>query len=265
MRPSTPVVEESGPALPNPPDTDTATGVDGEMDAAAGAGGATGARDGVERGEAGTGASSDGICDVDHPQVPVPDLRIYAVWQTFPLSRAEHGIDGSLRLLEDSRFTRPGARREGTNALLPPCDPLPSRLEVLAADGHVLSSEEFLPQVDITPYSFGERQTLYEVRELVRCLASCWCGDYSRFVQVRAGRLVPLEVRTGRQRLVAAVVDGCYEGNSVKRAPGGELHLEIIRTEMAEFVSTKEDYWFDGTRWRGLVRPTGERGPFARW
>src|SRR5262245_55376204 len=38
-------------------------------------------------------------CDMEHPTVPVPDRRLYAIWQRFPLRLAEHGIDGTLRVL----------------------------------------------------------------------------------------------------------------------------------------------------------------------
>src|SRR6185369_4644034 len=134
-------------------------------------------------------------------------------WQKFPLNRAEHGIDGTLRVLQDSRFTGKGFPREGTHPSLPPCDALPGLVEVLDAAGKVVDVSKQNPQIDVTAYSFGERQTVYQIHTLIRCLASCWCGDHVSFKQVSGGRIVPLATprASGKVATVHGVTRGCYE------------------------------------------------------
>lgn len=194
-------------------------------------------------------------CDTEHPVVPVPDHRLYAVWQQFKLTRAEHGIDGTLRVLQDSRFTGKGADRSGTHPMLPPCDALPGRLEIVDAAGNVVEATEEWPQIDVTAYAFGERQTVYQQKTLVHCLASCWCGDGVRFLQVNGGHIVPLTTRRASGELlpVRGVTRGCYEGGGVERDAEGHFFVRVHRQSMSWNLTSDERHFWDGEAWRSEV------------
>jgi hypothetical protein len=200
-------------------------------------------------------AESD-YCSEDSRHAPVPDLRIYATWQAFPLHRSEHGLDGTLRVLQDSRFTAPGSRI-GTHSMLKPCDPLPGRIEVLDEGGQLVSATMEDPQIDVLPRSFGTDQTVYEVRTLIRCLASCWCGDYLSFKRVVDGKLVPLATRraSGEVVPVAGVVHGCYGSADFGRRSDGRSEVQIYRTVLIipGALSVAEHHYWDGQTWRGEV------------
>jgi hypothetical protein len=197
-------------------------------------------------------------CDTEHPApAPSPDLRLYTTWQKFPLRREEHGIDGTLRVLQDSRFAGPHAVRHGTHPAIPPCDPLPGRIEVLDASGTPVQATELWPQVDVRPYTVDAHQTLYHVEELVQCLASCWCGNDESFYRVAGGRFVRLESRRpgGEVTPVRDVVAGCFGGARVARGEGGRFEVEIHRTVLIipGALSVTERHWWDGTAWQGSV------------
>jgi hypothetical protein len=195
-------------------------------------------------------------CSDDSHVPPVPDRRIYATWQTFPLHQSEHGLDGTLRVLQDGRFTVPGSRT-GTHSMLKPCDPLPGRIEVLDGDGHLVSVSIEDPQIDVLPRSFGVDQTVYEVRTLVHCLASCWCGDYLSFKRVVDGRLVALTTRraSGEVVPVAGVVHGCYGSADFATRTDGRPEVSIYRTVLIipGGLSVSEHHFWDGQTWRGEV------------
>jgi hypothetical protein len=195
-------------------------------------------------------------CSDDSHAPPVPDRRLYATWQTFPLHRSEHGLDGTLRVLQDSRFTVPGSRT-GTHSMLKPCDPLPGRIEVLDAYGQLVNATIEDPQIDVLPRSFGTDQTVYEVRTLVHCLASCWCGDYFSWKRVIDARLVPLVTlrASGEMLPVAGVVHGCYGSGDFGTRSDGRPEVQIYRTVLiipGAFSVAEHHYW-DGQTWRGEV------------
>jgi hypothetical protein len=194
-------------------------------------------------------------CDSDHPTVPVPDRRLYATWQTFPLHRAEHGLDGTLRVLQDSRFTGPGADRSGTHPVLKPCDALPGRIEVLDASGQPVHASEESPQIDVTAHSFAPGQTLYQVKSLVRCLASCWCGHHVSFMRVLDAHIVPLTTRraSGKLAPVRGVTRGCFESGGVGMDEDGHPEVRIHRTRLIipDALSVDERHWWDGEAWQG--------------
>jgi hypothetical protein len=203
-------------------------------------------------------------CAIDGPtEVPVPDRRLYATWQTFPLNLAEHGVDGSLRVLQDSRFTG-GAPRHGTNALLPPCDSLEGRIEVLDARGAVVDVWPTGSQADVTAHSFGPGQTVYQVRSLVQCLASCWCGNHLTFLRVTGGKVSWLEAEraSGAVKPVFGVTAGCYEGAEIGRGESGLPEVQIHRTVLlgADAVYVDEHHFFDGSAWRSKI--TERRRPW---
>jgi hypothetical protein len=198
-------------------------------------------------------------CDTENPEVPVPDRRLYATWQTLPLNAAEHGIDGTLRVLQDSRFTKPGSRH-GTHPLIKPCDPLQGRIEILDAAGRTVSSTLESPQIDVTAHSFAPGQTVYQTRTLVLCLASCWCGDYVSFFRVQEGRIVPFTTQraSGEALPVQGITRGCYGGGGVERRPDGHLEVAIHRTILLipDAVSVEEHHVWDGHSFRGAVSET---------
>jgi len=199
-------------------------------------------------------SSADGFCSAAE-RAPNPDLRIYATWRRFALNVAEHGIAGTLRVLEDSRFTRHGASREGTHIMLPPCDPLPTRIEVLDAAGQPKQHIELAPQTDLTAHTVAPGQTLFMSRELVRCLASCWCGDHLAFWQVRNGRFARLQSRTksGTKWAVSGVTNGCYEEGGIALSAKGAVEIHIQRSEMSFSQTRSERHYFDGSEWRAQV------------
>jgi hypothetical protein len=194
-------------------------------------------------------------CSVENPAPPPdPDTRIYATWQKFPLHLAEHGIDGTLRILEDSRFTRPGFVRAGTHPIIPPCDPLPARIEIVDAAGRVVQAvDAFLPQSDIAAYGFAPGQTLYQVTQRIQCIASCWCGDGVSFWRVVGGRFARLETAAGKPMIVRGVTRGCYEDGGVRRDTSGRYEVWINRTAMGTWARATERHWWDGAAWRSAV------------
>jgi len=194
-------------------------------------------------------------CSIENPAPPPdPDTRIYATWQKFPLSLAEHGIDGTLRILEDSRFTRPGFVRTGTHPIIPPCDPLPARIEIVDAEGRVIqANDQFLPQSDVVAYTFAPGQTLYQVTQRIHCIASCWCGDGVSFWRVVGGRFARLETAAGHPMIVRGVTRGCFEDGGVRRDTNGRYEVWINRTAMGTWARATERHWWDGSAWRSAV------------
>jgi hypothetical protein len=197
------------------------------------------------------------FCDTEAVESLAANPHTYATWQTFPLHRDEHGLEGTLRVLQDSRFTGPGALRSGTNPGVRPCDPLPGRLEVLDAEGKVVDAWSESPQIDVTAHAFAPGQTVYQVRSLVLCLASCWCGDYLAFVRVVGGRLALLhtERASGEVAPVHGVSLGCYANAGIERAADGRPEIRIHRTvlHIPWAIAAEEHHTWDGERWRGSV------------
>lgn len=216
--------------------------------------------------EPATAPHDDGIvyCDTSGPpKAPSPDNRVYAVWQSFPVRLDEHAT-GTLRVLEDSRVTRPGAGRDGTNPAVPPCDLLETRLELLDAHGATVQTERLWPEVDVVLHDFGEGATLIETHEHVLCLASCWCGDTHGYWRIDHGRLAYLRSRVV-QRIPAAgspgvgssleirpVTHGCYEGSHFEQ-DGGRPVLVVERTAMGSTVTATQRTWFEAGEWRTSI------------
>ncbi|MDC3960514.1 hypothetical protein [Polyangium jinanense] len=213
-----------------------------------------------------TGAAEIQSCDPEKPPpIPSPDTRLYATWRTFPVDLGAHGGAGKLRVLEDSRLTRPGAVRVGTHPVLPPCDLLPSRVELIDEKGTTLQVERFWPELDVELRTMGPGAVLIETIERVRCLASCWCGDGHAFFRIQDGRLVPHEGRVVERRPAAGtpgvgamlkakpVTHGCYESSSIEAPPGRPPVLVVNRTAMGSFVTAQERHWFEDGAWKASI------------
>jgi len=176
-----------------------------------------------------------------------------------------HGGAGKLRVLEDSRVTRPGAARAGTHPLVPPCDLLPSQVELIDEKGATVQVERFWPELDVELRTMGPGAILIEMIERVHCLASCWCGDSHAFWRIQGGRLVLHEGRVVERRPAAGkpavgamlkvepVTHGCYESSSFEAEPGRPPALVVRRTAMGSFVTAKEQHWFEDGEWKASV------------
>ncbi|MDI1435645.1 hypothetical protein [Polyangium sorediatum] len=211
-------------------------------------------------------ATETGYCDPEKPPpIPSPDLRLYAVWRTFPVDLGAHGGAGKLRVLEDARVTRPGAARAGTHPSLPPCDLLPSRVELIDEKGATVQVERFSPELDVELRTMGPGAFLIEMIERIRCLASCWCGDSHAFWRIQGGRLVPHEGRVVERRPAAGtpgvgailkvkpVTHGCYEGSSFETQAGRPPALVVNRRAMGTFVTAAERHWFEDGEWKASI------------
>jgi hypothetical protein len=200
-------------------------------------------------------------CNIDGPdEVPVPDHRLYATWQTFPMTLAEDGFDGSVRVLQDSRFTGAGSRH-GTNAMLPPCDGLPGRIELLDAHGVPVNAWPTGEQTDVTAHHFAPGQTVFQVVSLVQCLASCWCGNHVSFLHVEGDHLtwIASQRGSGKAKSVYGVTAGCYEGGGVQKGADTKPEIAIHRTVLlggADVIAVyvNERHFFDGQAWRSTVQ-----------
>jgi hypothetical protein len=205
-------------------------------------------------------------CDPEAPPVkPSPDRRLYTVWQSLRVALDDRGGTGTLRLLEDSRVTRRGADRSGTHPMLPPCDLLPARLELIDAHGSTLGVERFSPEVDIVAHEMGPGAVVFETIERIHCLASCWCGDGHAFWRVDGGRLAPHRSRivekqppgrlpaVGSILQVQSVTHGCYESSGFTRDASGRVMLVVNRMAMGSFVSAEERHWFEDGEWRTSI------------
>ena len=176
-----------------------------------------------------------------------------------------HGGAGKLRVLEDSRVTQPGAARAGTHPTQPPCDLLPSQVELIDEKGATVQVERFWPELDVELRTMGPGVFLIEMIERVHCLASCWCGDSHAFWRIQGGRLVLHEGRVVERRPAAGkpavgamlkvepVTHGCYESSSFEAEPGRPPALVVRRTAMGSFVTAKEQHWFEDGEWKASV------------
>ncbi|WP_281319422.1 hypothetical protein [Polyangium sp. y55x31] len=211
-------------------------------------------------------AAETKYCDPEKPPpIPSPDTRLYATWRTFPVDLGAHGGAGKLRVLEDSRLTRPGAARVGTHPILPPCDWLPSRVELIDEKGATLQVERFSPELDVELRTMGPGAFLIETIERIQCLASCWCGDGHAFWRIQGGRLVPHEGRVvdrkpaagtpgvGAMLKVQPVTHGCYESSRIETPPGRPAVLVVNRSAMGTFVTAQERHWFEDGEWRASI------------
>ncbi|MDI1444113.1 hypothetical protein [Polyangium sp. 6x1] len=216
--------------------------------------------------DAGVNATETAYCDPEHPPPPPsPDTRIYATWRTFPVDLGAHGGAGKLRVLEDSRLTRPGAVRSGTHPSVPPCDWLQSRVELIDEKGATLQVERFMPELDVELRTMGPGAILIETIERIHCLASCWCGDGHAFWRIEGGRLVPHEGRVVERRPAAGkpavgamlkvqpVTHGCYESSSIETKPGRPPVLVVNRSAMGSFVTAQERHWFEDGTWKASI------------
>lgn len=207
-------------------------------------------------------APNSEFCNPEKPEVPSPDNRIYATWQSIRVPLGSGLGIGALRVLEDSRITRRGSRPyDETHPVLPPCALLDSRLELLDAAGKPVQTEKLWPQVDIVVHQMGPNATIYEAIEDIRCIASCWCGDGHSFWRVENGKLIthtarlveksPAWTKPTLGTLVPAehVTHGCYSSSHFERNERGVLVLKIHRAAMGS-GSADERYWFDDGEWK---------------
>ena len=205
-------------------------------------------------------------CDVEKPApIPSPDTRLYAVWRSFPVDLGAHGGAGELRVLEDSRLTKPGAARVGTHPILPLCDWLPARVELIDAKGATLQVETFLPELDVVQRTMGPGATVIETIERIQCLASCWCGDGHEFWRIQGGRFVRHESRVVERRPAAGkpsvgsmlkvqpVTHGCYESSSFESPAGRPPVLVVNRMAMGTSITAEERHWFEDGEWRASI------------
>lgn len=200
------------------------------------------------------------FCDPEHPVIPSPDMRIYGTWQSFRVPLGDGAGVGTLRILEDGRLmkSRPYL---GTHPVLPPCDWLQSRLELLDASGKPIQSEILWPQVDIVVHEMGPGATLFETIERVQCIASCWCGDGHAFWRVEGGKLIRHRGRVvekhppGRLPAVGTIIPanpvthGCYESSEFVRNAKGAQMLVIHRNALNR-GSADERHWFEDGEWK---------------
>ncbi|HMY21444.1 MAG TPA: hypothetical protein PKA58_34210, partial [Polyangium sp.] len=206
------------------------------------------------------GTSEDGMCDPEKPYVPSPDRRMYAVWQTFPMPLGKNLGMGTLRALEDSRVTK--IERRGTHPVLPPCDLLPTRIELSDAAGKTLQVEKKWPQTDIIHHEMGPGATIIEIVEKVHCLASCWCGDGHGFWRIEDGKMVRHTGRVveknvkGTKPEVGAIITargvthGCYESSVFEKDKQGRPTLVIQRMAMGTTITATERHYFDQGEWK---------------
>lgn len=206
------------------------------------------------------GTSDDGMCDPEKPYVPSPDRRMYAVWQTSSVPLGKNLGMGTLRALEDSRVTK--IQRRGTHPVLPPCDLLPTRIELSDAAGKTLQVEKKWPQTDIIHHEMGPGATIIEIVEKVQCLASCWCGDGHGFWRIEDGKLVRHTGRVvdknvkGTKPDVGAIITargvthGCYESSVFEKDKQGRPVLVIQRMAMGTTITATERHYFDQGEWK---------------
>lgn len=203
-------------------------------------------------------------CDIEHPEIPNPDTRIYATWQSFPVTLGAGLGRGTLRVLEDSRITK-NRPYMGSHILLPPCALLDARIELLDVAGKPIQAVKLQPQVDIVVHEMAPGAIIYEAVERVQCLASCWCGNGHSFWRVDDGKLLPHRAHLvdksplwtrpnlGTMVLAEHVVHGCYSYSYVHRNEFGQQELFIHRTAMGGGVAD-ERYWFDDGEWKASMK-----------
>jgi hypothetical protein len=201
-----------------------------------------------------------GICNADKIIPKSSDPRIYATWQSIRIALGKGLGVGTLRVLEDSRLTKTGTQRTGTNPLIPPCYLLESRVEILDAKGVILHTKTFLPELDVVVHTMGKDARLIEIIERFQCLASCWCGDNHSFWQMSQGQLVPHKSRIVKQTPTGAkpslgtvieirpVVHGCYE-----RSHFNHQMLVVERASMGTSAHAVEKSWFENGEWKTSI------------
>jgi hypothetical protein len=184
------------------------------------------------------------------PKKPA-DTRKYAVWQSFPMTAPRNGLDGTLRLFEDSTIAGPDSSRRGWDQDWPPTT-LPARLELVDSAGKVLGAATFDPVVDIEAKDLGDGTTTFLVRSHYECLVGS-CSDITVPYQVRDSKLGPLrtvdekgswlDVELAYSTLVASKIVPAGVGNAwdILQAdldPGGITPSYYVR------------HYFDGHTWR---------------
>jgi hypothetical protein len=148
---------------------------------------------------------------------------------------------------------------------VPPCDWLPSRVELIDERGATVQVEQLSPELDVELRPLGPGANLFETIERIHCLASCWCGDHHAFWRIQAGRLAPHEGRVVERRPAAGVpgvgsilkvkpvTHGCYESSSFVTQPGRPPALLLNRTAMGSSVTAEERHWFEDGEWRASI------------
>lgn len=127
------------------------------------------------------------------PPKRVHDSRTYATWQTVRANAPRDDLAGTIRVLEDSRVTRRGAPRGGTDFNGDPTL-LPARLEFVDDHGVVRSDiTDLLPQTQISAEHLGDGRTTVFADETLQCNAGRYCGDQFHAYQAVDGKLSVLK------------------------------------------------------------------------
>jgi hypothetical protein len=184
------------------------------------------------------------------PGVPA----MYGTHVSLRLAQATHGVDGTLRVLEDTRARRPGVERP-----VPMRDEpgwLHARLELLDAAGHPVDAyEEWTSLADVREVS---RESATRGSFLVtldpECFASVFCGKDTEIVDVRAGKLAwvsSVDAET-RKKEPIRLRDSVMEGWRLSPAGQGkapEIFQVTSRRTPKGDVTAYVRYTLEGDAW----------------
>jgi hypothetical protein len=189
-------------------------------------------------------------CDLEHTAAPkAPVAHLYGTRTTLPLTRAGHGVDGALRLLEDTRVRKPDAER-------PPITRaeegwLHARLELLDPAGKPVDARTLWTTLaEVRPA--GDLRGAFFLTLDPECVASRWCGPETQLVEVTSGKITDvtcLDEASGRVapiRLRSSIPEG-FRVLPAER--GGGFEIFEVKVAFGDAVTAYVRYSREGERW----------------
>jgi hypothetical protein len=207
-----------------------------------------------------------GLLVTPDPGIRPKDTRIYATWQSLPVRAPRDGAQGSVRLLEDSRVTSHGARRQGYSVSSDPTL-LPARFELLDEAGKVRAAVGgIMPEAEVTARELGDGKTTFFVTENYECSAGIFCGSPTRAYQVDNGKLSVLTAtdERGNSRefyFVTTQMSGWGIVPADVAPKGAPLHDVVDAHYGMEHTTTYTRFFWDGTKWRSRSLSRGGEDP----
>lgn len=175
--------------------------------------------------------------------------HLYGTRLTLPLTRAAHGVDGALRLLEDTRVRKPDPDRPPVTRDEPGW--LHARLELLDAAGAPVDARVLWTTLaEVRP--LGDVRGQFFVTLDPECFASRWCGPDTQIVEVSQGKLVDVvatDLASGKElpiRLRQSIPEGWRTAPAER---GGGLEIFQVQVAMSAEVTAYVRYTREGDRW----------------
>jgi hypothetical protein len=208
--------------------------------------------------------SSESSAPVSSADAGKPAVHgLYGTRASIRLTQATHGIDGALRVLEDTR-----ARAKGPDGPLVMREAegwLHARLELLDPSGSPIDARELWTSLaDARPA--GELGGTFFLTLDPECFASKFCGPDTEMVEVTSGKLVQVtsvDAETGKTapiRLRDSIVSG-WRTVPAERGTGFEIFQVAGALTATGFVTAYVRYTLEDRVWIKRYKQRAEEDP----